>query len=94
MSIAGSVAVFANHMGEVLTWRDCKFNGPNNLLITWRLGDAPWNIMPMHGRAFTTGVTLTMFRMYGGELTVRPHAMRLAHFSSQVHTAAWWRGFS
>jgi hypothetical protein len=38
---------FANHMGEVLTWRDCKFNGPNNLLITWRLGDPPWNIQPM-----------------------------------------------
>ena len=33
----GQVAVFANHMGEVITWRDCRFNGQNNLLITWRL---------------------------------------------------------
>ena len=56
----GSVGQFANHMGEVITWRDCKFNGPNNVIITWRLGDAPWNIKPMHGRNFTTGITLTM----------------------------------
>lgn len=43
----GSVAQFANHMGEVLTWRDCKFNGPNNLLITWR----PSLEYPAHARA-------------------------------------------
>lgn len=68
----GSVAAFANHMGEVLTWRDCKFhNGGNRpgLLISWRLDAPPWSVMPMHGRNFTHGVTLTMFRMYGGEMT-------------------------
>ena len=81
----GTVAVFANHMGEVLTWRDCKFNGPNNVLITWRLGDAPWNIRPMHGRAFTTGVTLTMFRMYGGELTGSVRACCKPSLRSSFH---------
>jgi hypothetical protein len=57
-------------MGEVLTWRDCRFHssGPHpGLLITWRAGF--WNISAPSGRKLTTGVSLTVFRLFGGELT-------------------------
>jgi hypothetical protein len=66
------VAAFANHMGEVLTWRDCRFHssgGSTGLLLTWRLGSAPYNIKPPSGATLTTGITLTVFRIFGGEFT-------------------------
>ena len=74
----GSVAAFANHMGEVITWRDCRFHDGGHrpgVLITWRLDQAPWNVAPMHGRNFTHGVTLTMYRMYGGEVSAAPPSL-------------------
>jgi hypothetical protein len=66
------VAAFANHMGEVLTWRDCRFHsggGSPGLLISWRLQMPPYNLRPPSGAGLTTGVTLTVFRIDGGEFT-------------------------
>jgi hypothetical protein len=66
----GGAATFVNHMGEVLTWRDCRFHssGPHpGLLITWRAGH--WNVSAPSGRNLTTGVSVTVFRLFGGELT-------------------------
>ena len=65
---AGAMA-FVNHMGEVLTWRDCRFlgQGAPALLVTWR---APhWNVTAPSGRALATSVSLTVFRLDGGDLT-------------------------
>jgi hypothetical protein len=58
-------------MGEVLTWRDCRFHcgGSPGLLLTWRLQLPPYNIVPPSGANLTTGITLTEFRMFGGEFT-------------------------
>lgn len=58
-------------MGEVLTFRDCRFHGGGSpgLLITWRLQDAPYNIVAPSGASLTTGITLTEFRIFGGEIT-------------------------
>lgn len=67
----GPVAAFANHMGEVITWRDCKFHGGGGspgLLNTWRLDQKPYNCSS-NSRNLTTGITLTEFRMFGGEFT-------------------------
>jgi hypothetical protein len=66
----GGAATFVNHMGEVLTWRDCRFHssGPHpGLLITWRAGH--WNVSAPSGRNLTTGVSVTVYRLFGGELT-------------------------
>ncbi len=66
------VAAFANHMGEVLTFRDCRFKaggGSPGLLLSWRLQQPPYSIQPPSGAGLTTGVTLTVFRVYGGEFT-------------------------
>ena len=66
------VAAFANHMGEVLTFRDCRFKAGGEspgLLLSWRLQQPPYNIRPPSGAALTTGVTLTVFRVFGGEFT-------------------------
>jgi hypothetical protein len=60
---------FVNHMGEVITWRDCRFlgNGAPALLITWR---APfWNVSAPSGRPLATSVSLTVFRIDGGDFT-------------------------
>ena len=59
-------------MGEVLTWDNCRFHsggGAPSLLLTWRAQRAPWNIIPPSGRSLATGITLTQFRIFGGEMT-------------------------
>lgn len=53
-------------------WRDCRFHscgGVQGLLINWRLQMSPYNLRPPSGAGLTTGVTLTVFRVYGGEFT-------------------------
>mmetsp|Transcript_9600 Transcript_9600/g.17540 ORF Transcript_9600/g.17540 Transcript_9600/m.17540 type:complete len:531 (+) Transcript_9600:68-1660(+) len=65
---------FVSHMGEVLSWENCRFhsNGGVNhkpgLLITYR-ADTHWGFHPPSGRVFTNAVTLTRFMFVGGELT-------------------------
>eukprot|EP00039_Didymoeca_costata_P031503 m.35076 g.35076 ORF g.35076 m.35076 type:complete len:526 (-) comp8828_c0_seq1:118-1695(-) len=66
----GQKGAFVNHMGEVLTWDNCRFHGSRNapaLLITWRAGY--FNISAPSGRALQTAVSVTVFRLIGGELT-------------------------
>ena len=68
----GSRAAFANHMGEVLTWEGCRFHaggGAPALLLTYQAGAGPWNIRPPSGRTLTAGISLTQFRIFGGEFT-------------------------
>lgn len=69
----GRKGSFVNHMGEVLTWDNCRFHGGRNapgLLITWKAGDPnTWNITAPSGRALQTAVSVTVFRMLGGEAT-------------------------
>lgn len=64
---------FVDHMGEVLTWEECKFHGHSDngpgLVITWRADSVRWNITAPSGRNLTKGVSVTQYRMYGGELT-------------------------
>jgi hypothetical protein len=59
--------------GEVLTWQDCKFHGHSDngpgLVITWRADSPRWNVSAPSGRNLTKGVSVTQYRMYGGELT-------------------------
>ena len=54
---------FVDHMGEVLTWQDCKFHGHSDngpgLVITWRADSTRWNISAPSGRNLTKGVSVT-----------------------------------
>ena len=69
----GKRGSFVNHMGEVLTWDNCRFHGGRDapgLLITWKAGDRnSWNITAPSGRVLQTAVSVTVFRMIGGEAT-------------------------
>ena len=56
----------------MLTWQDCKFHGHSDqagLVITWRADSSRWNVTAPSGRNLTKGVSVTQYRMYGGELT-------------------------
>ena len=78
---------------QVLTWRDCRFHsggGSPGLLITWRLQSPPYNIVLPSGAGLTTGVTLTVFRVYGGEFTGDNNAaiiLDMENATSGTHTA-------
>eukprot|EP01043_Picozoa_sp_COSAG02_P007179 COSAG02_NODE_211_length_28730_cov_5.599490_19_plen_307_part_00 len=64
---------FVDHMGEVITWEGCKFHGHSDngpgLVVTWRADSRRWNVTAPSGRNLTKGVSVTQYRMYGGELT-------------------------